>query len=110
MFIKTYEAAATLTLGVDALRNERLNVSSKNRVLRAVAVVGSTAVNDCEIALYIEDFFAGNFRNSKAGAAVAVAGNEDLVPIGPFAVPAGSKISALISIAVVGNPLIIQLM
>lgn len=110
MFIRTFEAAATLTLGVDALRNERLNVSSRRRVLHGVAVVGSTAVNDCEIALYIEDYFVGNFRNTKAGAAVAIASQEDIVPVGPHAIPAGSKLSAIISVAVVGNPLIIQLL
>ncbi|GAI71657.1 unnamed protein product, partial [marine sediment metagenome] len=46
MILNTYEAAATLTLGVDAFRNERKSVSSRRRVLRGVAVVGSTAVND----------------------------------------------------------------
>ena len=110
MYIKTYELAATLTLGVDALRNERMNVSSRRRVLRGVAVVGSTAINDCEVSIYIEDFFVGRFRNSRAGAAVQVAANEDIVPVGPHAIPAGSKIVAIVSIAVVGNPLIIQLL
>ncbi|GAI11294.1 unnamed protein product [marine sediment metagenome] len=109
MLINTYEAAATLTLGVDALRNERMNVSSRRRVLRGVAVVGSTAINDCEIALYIEDFFVGNFRNTKGGAAVQVVANEDIFPVGPHAIPAGSKLSAIISVAVVANPLMIQL-
>lgn len=109
MFINTYEAAATLLAGVDALRNERLNVSSKNRVLKGVAVVGSTAINDCEVALYIEDFFVGHFRNTKAGAAIGVILTEDVYPVGPFAIPAGSKVAAIITLAVVGNPLIIQL-
>ena len=110
MFIRTYEAAATLTLGVDALRNERMNVSSRRRVLRGVAVVGSTAINDCEVSIYIEDYFVGVFRNSQAGAAVSINASEDIVPVGPHAIPAGSKITAIVSIAVVGNPLIVQLL
>ena len=109
MLINTYELAATLTLGVDALRNERVNVSSKNRVMRGVAVVGSTAINDCEVAIYIEDFFVGHFRNTKAGAAIGVITSEDVYPVGPFAIPAGSKLVAIVTVAVVGNPLIIQL-
>jgi len=109
MLLNTYEAAATLTLGVDALRNERKNVSSRRRVLRGVAIVGSTAINDCAVDLYIEDFFVGRFRNSKAGAAIQVITNEDIYPVGPHYIPPGSKLSAIVGIAVVGNPLIIQL-
>ncbi len=109
MLINTYEAAATLTLGVDALRNERKSVSSKNRVLRGVAVVGSTAVNDCAVDIYIEDYYVGRFRNTKAGAAIQVITNEDIFPVGPHFIPRGSKVSAIVGIAVIGNPLIIQL-
>jgi len=109
MLINTYEAAATLTLGVDALRNERKSVSSRRRVLRGVAVVGSTAINDCAVDIYIEDFYVGRFRNSKGGAAVQVVTNEDILPVGPHYIPPGSKLSAIIGIAVTGNPLIIQL-
>ncbi|MBA7541423.1 hypothetical protein ES705_33736 [subsurface metagenome] len=110
MLINTYEAAATLTLGVDALRNERKSVSSRRRVLRGVAVVGSTAINDCAVDIYIEDFYVGRFRNTKAGAAVQVVLAEDVLPVGPHYIPPGSKLSAIIGIAVVGNPLIIQLL
>ncbi|MBA7577923.1 hypothetical protein ES708_19779 [subsurface metagenome] len=109
MLINTYEAAATLTLGVDALRNERKSVSSRRRVLRGVAVVGSAVVNDCAVDIYIEDFYVGRFRNSKAGAAVQVVTNEDILPVGPHYIPPGSKLSAIIGEAVVTNPLIIQL-
>lgn len=108
MFVKTYEAAATLTLGTDALRNERLNVTSQDRVLRGVAVVGSAAINDCEIALYIQDFFVGNFRNTRGGVA-QVNMQEDVIPVGPHAIPAGAKLSAIISIAPATSPLIVQL-
>jgi len=109
MLLNTYEAAATLLLGVDAFRNERMAVSSRRRVLRGVAVVGSTAINDCAVDIYIEDFYVGRFRNSRAGAAVQVVTNEDIYPVGPHFIPAGSKLTAIIGVAVVANPLIIQL-
>lgn len=108
MFIKTYEAAATLTLGTDALRNERLNVTSQDRVLRGVAVVGANAINECEVSLYIESFLVGAFRNTRAGV-VQVISNEDIIPVGPHAIPAGSKLSAIITVAPTVSPLIVQL-
>lgn len=108
MFIKTYEAAANLTLGVDALRNERLNVTSQMRTLRGVAVVGSAAINDCEIALYIESFFVGHFRNTTAGV-VSVDAAKDVIAVGPHAIPPGAKISAIVTVAPGTSPLIIQL-
>lgn len=108
MLLNTYEAAATLIVGTDALRNARQNVSSRNRVLRGVAIVGANAINECEVALYIEDFFVGNFRNSRAGVSQVIA-SEDVYPVGPFAVPAGSKLSAIIMVAPTVSPLIMQL-
>lgn len=108
MYMSTYEAAATLTVGTDALRNHRLNVTSQPRALRGVAVVGSAAINDTEIALYIESFFVGNFRNTATGV-VQVNQRDDVIAVGPHAVPAGSKITAVVTDAPATNPLIIQL-
>lgn len=109
MFIKTFEAVSTLTLGVDALRNERLNVTSQPRVLRGVAVVGSAAINDCEVAIYIESYFVGHFRNTTAGV-VSVDASKDVIAVGPHAIPAGSKLAAIVTTAPTTSPLIIQLM
>ena len=108
MILNTYEAAATLTVGVDALRNERRQVSSRPRVLRGVAIVGGNAINEAAIDLYIEDFYVGRFRNSRAGA-VQVIASEDIYPVGPHAIPVGSKLSAIIGIAPTVSPLVIQL-
>ena len=108
MIINTYEAAATLLVGVDALRNERQNVSSRRRVLRALAIVGANAINECAVDIYIEDFYVGRFRNTRAGA-VQVLMSEDMVPVGPHYIPPGSKITAIIAIAPTVSPLIIQL-
>ena len=108
MFINTHEAVGTLTVGTDAFRNERQNVSSRRRALRGVAIVGSAAINDCAVDIYIEDFYVGRFRNSKAGV-VQVVTNEDIFPVGPHFIPAGSKITAIIAIQPTTSPLIIKL-
>lgn len=108
MIINTYEAAATLIVGVDAFRNERRNVSSKPRVIRAIAIVGGNAINEAAVDLYIEDYYVGRFRNSLNGA-VSVIMDQHIVPIGPHYVPVGSKLSAVIAIAPTVSPLIIQL-
>jgi len=96
MLISTYEAAGTLLAGVDALRNERKNVSSRRRVLRGVAIVGGTAVDDSIVDLYIEDFFVGTFRNTAAGV-VGVNTTQDVVPVGPHYIPPGSKLSGIMA-------------
>lgn len=108
MFLNTHEAAATLIVGTDALRNERLNSTSKPRVMHSIAIVGANAINECAVDVYIEDFFVGRFRNTRAGA-VQVILSEDSVPVGPHAVPAGSKVSAIIAIAPTVSPLIIRI-
>lgn len=106
MLLNTYEAAATLTVGTDAFRNEQRNVSSQNRVMSGIAVVGSAAINDCSVDVYIEDYYVGNFRNSKAGV-IGVDLQQDIRPVGPHAVPAGSKMSAIIRVAPTTSPLLI---
>lgn len=108
MLLNTYEAAATLTVGTDAFRNERLNVYHKARVLRSVAVVGSAAINDCAVNVYIGDYFVGTFRNTRAGVVAPVHPDDD-IPVGNLLIPAGSKMAAIILVAPGTNPLIIQL-
>ena len=109
MLLNTFEAAATLLVGVDAFRNERLNVTSALRWLRAIAIVGGNAINEAAVDLYIESYYVGRFRNSRAGVAQVIA-NEDIFAVGgPFAIPAGAKLSAIIAIAPTVSPLIIQL-
>ncbi len=109
MLINTYEAAATLTVGTDAFRNERAQVSSRRRVLSKVAIVGANAINEAAVDIYIEDFYVGRFRNTHTGV-VGVVHPDDDVNVGPHLVPAGSKLSAIIAVAPTVSPLIIQLM
>lgn len=108
MILSTYEAAATLTAGTDAFRNERQNVSSRPRWLKSVAVVGSAAINDAAVDIFIEDFYVGRFRNSRAGVAQVVHPDDDQ-KVGPHYIPAGAKLTAPIATAPGTNPLIIQL-
>ena len=107
MLLNTYEAAATLTVGVDAFRNERKNVSSQPRVMRSLAIVGANAINECAVDIFIEDFYVGRFRNTRAGVSGVILA-EDTVGVGPHLIPPGSKVSAIIAIAPTVSPLIIQ--
>jgi len=108
MLINTYEAAATLIVGTDALRNERNQVSSQPRVMRGIAIVGANAINEASVDVYIEDYYVGNFRNSQTGV-VGVNMQEDIRPVGPHYVPPGSKVSAIIRVAPTISPLLITI-
>ena len=108
MLINTYEAAATLIVGTDALRNERNQVSSQARVMRGIAIVGANTINEASVDVYIEDFYVGNFRNTTTGV-VGVDMTSDVKPVGPHYVPPGSKISAIIRVAPTISPLLITI-
>ncbi len=105
--ISSYEAAATLTVGVDAFRNERKSVSSRGRSVEGISVVGANAINEAAVDVHIEDYFVGRFRNSRAGA-VAVILPDDYQPCKPALCPAGSKITATIITAPTVSPLAIK--
>lgn len=107
MLINTYEAAATLTVGTDAFRNERKRVSSRPRVMTGIAIVGANAINEAAVDFYIEDHFVGQFRNSRSGVAQVIE-SEDVIPVGALNVPPGSQLSAQIAVAPTVNPLIIH--
>ncbi len=106
--ISTSEAAATLTVGVDAMRNERKRVSSRLRYLAGVSIVGANAINEAAVDIYIEDYFVGRFRNSRAGVSAAIL-PDDLQPIRAAAIPPGSQISAVITVAPTVSPLLIKM-
>jgi len=106
--ISTGEAAATLAVGTDALRNERKRTSSSLRYVTGVSVVGGNAINEASIEVYIEDYFVGRFRNSRSGVAAAIL-PDDLQPVKPAACPPGSQISAVVIIAPTVSPLYIKI-
>lgn len=109
VLIASNEAAATLTVGVDAFRNERKRVSSKLRYLDGIAVVGSAAINDAAVDLYIEDYYVGRFYNSRAGVAAPIY-PDDVQPIRPAACPPGSQLTCIIADAPVTSPLLVTLL
>lgn len=107
ILISTSEAAATLTVGTDAFRNDRKRSSSRNRVVEGICLVGSAAINDSEIDLYAGDYYFGRFRNSRAGV-VAPVMPDDLQPLRPTVVARGDAITATVVDAPATNPLLIQ--
>ena len=107
MLLNTTEAAATLTVGTDAFRNERKNVSSRPRVITGVAIVGANAINECRVDLYVGDVFLGSYRNSRAGVVAPIL-PDDLQLLGARFVAPGDKIAAIIGVAPTVSPLLIQ--
>ncbi len=106
--LSTNEAAATLTVGVDAFRNERKRVSSRLRYVEGISIVGANAINEAAVDLYIEDYYVGRFRNSRAGVAAAIM-PDDYQSIRAAACPRGSQLTAIIAIAPTVSPLLIKL-
>lgn len=107
ILISTSEAAATLTVGTDAFRNDRKRTSSRARVVNGIAIVGSAAINDTEVDVYAGDYYFGRFRNSRAGV-VAPIYPDDMQPIRATVVAAGDAITATIVDAPATNPILIQ--
>jgi hypothetical protein len=96
-------AAATAVAGYDLFQNERWNVSSKRRVLRGIAAVGSAAINDCSFDLYVESAYIGRFYNTHAGVVAPI--QEDIIALGAIYVPPGSKVSAIVAVGATTNPI-----
>lgn len=94
-------AAAVAIVGADLFTNEKWNVSGQNRILRGVAMAGSTAAGDCEADLFVGSRLITHLFNSAAGFPL----REHLKPLGQIFVPAGSKISAIVTNAAVANPI-----
>jgi hypothetical protein len=109
MLLNTSEAAATLTVGVDAFRNERKNVTGRPRVITGIIIVGANAINEARIGLYVGDMLLGSFRNSRAGVAAPIV-PDDVQGIGNRFVAAGDKIAAIVEVAPTVSPLLIQVL
>ncbi len=94
MIMNLHILTAVALVGVDLAANDRNNVSSKRRVVRGIACVGSVAVNDFWVDVFAGNQFIGRFYNTKI-ATNQIAINEDVVPAGNILVPAGDKISVI---------------
>ncbi len=106
ILISTNEAAATLTLGTDAARNERKRTSSKARIVEGISVVGSAVINDAAIDMYAGDYFFGRFYVTRAGVVAAII-PDDVIPLRATVVAPGDAISLIVSDAPVTNPLMV---
>ncbi len=107
MLLNTVEAAATLTVGTDAFRNERENVTSRPRVIDGVAIVGGNAIGEASVSMYAGSNFLGTYQSSLNGA-VAILMPDHLQAVGPAYVAPGDKISGIIATAPTVSPLKIQ--
>jgi len=94
MLMNLFVLTAAALVGVDIAANDRNSVSGRPRVMHGVACVGSVAVNDFWIDIFIGNHFVGRFFNTKI-ATNQIAINEDVVPVGRKLVPAGDKISVI---------------
>lgn len=106
ILLQTNEAAATLTVGVDAARNNRKRVLSRPRSIEGIALIGSAAINDTIVDFYAADHYFGQFLNSRAGVAAPIL-PDDLQPIAPTMVAPGDQLTLIIVDAPATNPLII---
>lgn len=94
MLLNLFVLTAAALVGVDLAADDRNNVSGRPRVMRGVACVGSVAVNDFWVDVFIGNHFVGRFYNTKV-ATNQIAINEDVVPVGRKLVPAGDKIAVI---------------
>jgi len=94
MIMNLHILTAAALAGVDLAANDRNNVSSRPRVMRGVACVGSVAVNDFWVEVFIGNYFVGRFYNTKI-ATNQIAINEDVIPVGNLYIPPGDKVSVI---------------
>jgi len=108
ILINTSEAAATLTAGVDAFRNERKSTSSRTRVITGITIVGGNTINEAALDLYAGDYYFGRFRNSLNGAVSPIM-PDHYQAIRPTVVAAGDRITCTVGTAPTVSPLLVQL-
>lgn len=105
--VSTSEAAATLTVGTDAFRNERKSTLSRPRRVDGFSVVGGNAVNEAEVDIFAADFFFGTFRNSRSGVSAALM-PDDFQAVTSTMIAAGDRLVAIIRVAPTVSPLLIK--
>lgn len=93
-------AAATAALGYDCTTGQIWAVAGNNRVLTGFALTGSAAAGDAKVALYVDQVLIGEFYNTTTGFPT----RDHFYGLNNF-VPAGSKISIIVTDAAGTNPL-----
>jgi len=107
ILINTAEAAATLTVGVDAFRNDRKRTSARTRIVEGLSIVGGDAINEASIDLFAGDFFFGTFYNTLNGV-VAATMPDHYQALRPTKIAPGDALTATIKTAPTVSPLKIQ--
>lgn len=93
-------AAAEHAAGIDMLDGEHVAVSRRLRALRFIGLVGSAAIADMSVEIFIGDKRVGEFYNTTAGASKVPTANVDLIPVGrTVLIPPGTRLSAMVKTA-----------
>lgn len=106
MAVHEQTLAAASAVGTDHMPTGMIS-SNRPRLIQAVALVGSAAVNDMGVDLMVNQVRVARIYNSRAGANV-VANRDDFKPVG-ILVPAGATLTAPVFDAGVTNQSILSI-
>lgn len=96
---QTSVAAATAALGYDLTTGQIWATSSSERGLTGFAICGSAAAGDTKVDVYVDQIKIGEFYNTTTGFPT----KDHFYPLDNY-VPAGSKISVIVTDAASTNP------
>jgi hypothetical protein len=96
---QTSVAAATAALGYDLTTGQIWATSSSDRALTGFAICGSAASGDTKVDFYVDQIKIGEFYNTTTGFPT----KDHFYPIDAY-VPAGSKMSIIVTDAAATNP------
>lgn len=93
-------AAASAVVGYDLTSGQLWAVQGRNRALTGFAMTGSAAAGDTKVSLYVDQVLVGEFYNTTTGFPT----KDHFYNLNAF-VPAGSKISIIVTDAANTNPI-----
>jgi len=93
-------AAATAILSADLTNGQTWAVSGEDRALTGFAITGSAAAGDTAVQLFVDQALVGTFYNTTTGYPT----KDHFYEVDAF-VPAGSKISIIVTDAAASNPI-----
>lgn len=93
-------AAASAVVGYDLTSGQLWAVQGRNRALTGFAMTGSAAAGDTKVSLYVDQVLVGEFYNTTTGFPT----KDHFYNLNAF-VPAGSKISIIVTDAASTNPI-----
>lgn len=92
-------AANLATLGYDLTTGNVWAIAGNDRALTGFAITGSAAAGDTKVAVYVDQVLVGEFYNTTTGFPT----RDHFYDLDAF-VPAGSKISVIVTDAASANP------